>query len=77
MAESQRMFTIITIFSPTIRRFGFGELRSMLVSSQGLATPEAVSSIFPLRRDLFDFVIFDEASQSEVHSSVTVLYSYS
>jgi hypothetical protein len=61
---------------PTIRPYGLGELRSMLVSSQGLATPEAVSSI-PLRRDLFDFVIFDEGSQSEVHSSITALYSYS
>lgn len=39
-----------------------------------LATPEAVSSIFPLRRDLFDFIIFDEASQSEVQSSITALY---
>jgi very-short-patch-repair endonuclease len=39
-----------------------------------LATPEAVSSIFPLRRDLFDFVIFDEASQSEVQTSITALY---
>jgi superfamily I DNA and/or RNA helicase len=39
-----------------------------------LATPEAVSSIFPLRRDLFDFVVFDEASQSEVQTSITALY---
>jgi very-short-patch-repair endonuclease len=39
-----------------------------------LATPEAISSIFPVRRDLFDFVIFDEASQSEVQTSITALY---
>jgi very-short-patch-repair endonuclease len=39
-----------------------------------LATPEAISSIFPLKGDLFDFVIFDEASQSEVQTSITALY---
>ncbi len=39
-----------------------------------LATPEAVSSIFPLQRKLFDLVIFDEASQSAVERSITALY---
>jgi very-short-patch-repair endonuclease len=39
-----------------------------------LASPEAVSSIFPLRRNLFDYVIFDEASQSAVERSLTSLY---
>jgi hypothetical protein len=39
-----------------------------------LASPEAVSSVFPLRRNLFDFVIFDEASQSAVERSLTTLY---
>src|SRR5919106_709058 len=28
-----------------------------------LATPSAVSSIFPLKRNIFDYIIFDEASQ--------------
>jgi Superfamily I DNA and RNA helicases and helicase subunits len=39
-----------------------------------LASPEAVSSVFPLRRNLFDYVIFDEASQSAVERSLTSLY---
>jgi very-short-patch-repair endonuclease len=39
-----------------------------------LASPEAVASIFPLRRNLFDFIIFDEASQSAVERSLTSLY---
>jgi superfamily I DNA and/or RNA helicase/very-short-patch-repair endonuclease len=39
-----------------------------------LATPSAVSSIFPLKRNIFDYVIFDEASQSFVAHSLTSLY---
>jgi very-short-patch-repair endonuclease len=39
-----------------------------------LASPEAVASIFPLKRNLFDFIIFDEASQSAVERSLTSLY---
>ena len=39
-----------------------------------LASPEAVSSIFPLRRNLFDYIVFDEASQSAVERSLTTLY---
>jgi hypothetical protein len=39
-----------------------------------LASPEAVASIFPLERNLFDFMIFDEASQSAVERSLTSLY---
>jgi superfamily I DNA and/or RNA helicase/very-short-patch-repair endonuclease len=39
-----------------------------------LASPEAVASVFPLKRNLFDFIIFDEASQSAVERSLTSLY---
>lgn len=39
-----------------------------------LASPEAVSSIFPLERGLFDLIVFDEASQSAVERSLTSLY---
>jgi very-short-patch-repair endonuclease len=39
-----------------------------------LASPEAVASVFPLTRNLFDFIIFDEASQSAVERSLTSLY---
>jgi hypothetical protein len=38
-----------------------------------LATPSAVSSIFPLKRTLFDYIIFDEASQCSVEKSLTIL----
>ena len=39
-----------------------------------LASPEAVSSVFTLYRNLFDYVIFDEASQCAVERSLTSLY---
>lgn len=39
-----------------------------------LASPEAVASIFPLERGLFDLIVFDEASQSAVERSLTSLY---
>jgi very-short-patch-repair endonuclease len=39
-----------------------------------LATPSAVSSIFPLKRNIFDYIIFDEASQSRVAQSLAALY---
>ncbi|MER2169289.1 MAG: AAA domain-containing protein [Psychrobacillus psychrodurans] len=39
-----------------------------------LASPEMVSSIFPLREGLFDIVIFDEASQLTVESSMPSVY---
>lgn len=39
-----------------------------------LASPESISSIFPLQRDIFDLVIFDEASQTAVEKSLPVLY---
>ena len=39
-----------------------------------LASPEVVAEIFPLQKDLFDLVIFDEASQLAVERSLPVLY---
>jgi len=39
-----------------------------------LASPEMVSSIFPLNEGLFDIVIFDEASQLTVESSIPSIY---
>lgn len=39
-----------------------------------LASPEMVSSIFPLKEGLFDLVIFDEASQLTVESSMPSVY---
>lgn len=39
-----------------------------------LISPETVSSIFPLEEGLFDLVIFDEASQCTVESSVPAIY---
>ncbi|RDU37108.1 helicase [Neobacillus piezotolerans] len=39
-----------------------------------LASPEIVSSIFPLQEGLFDLVIFDEASQCTVESGIPSVY---
>lgn len=39
-----------------------------------LVSPEAASTVFPLKRNLFDFIIFDEASQSAVERSLPSLY---
>ncbi len=39
-----------------------------------LTSPETVSSIFPLEEGLFDLVIFDEASQCTVESSIPSVY---
>ncbi|OLS40784.1 AAA domain-containing protein [Bacillus sp. MRMR6] len=39
-----------------------------------LASPEIVSSIFPLQEGLFDIVIFDEASQCTVESGIPAVY---
>jgi superfamily I DNA and/or RNA helicase/very-short-patch-repair endonuclease len=39
-----------------------------------LASPEIVSSIFPLKDGLFDLVIFDEASQCTVESGIPAVY---
>ena len=39
-----------------------------------LASPESVSKVFPLERDLFDLVIVDEASQLAVERAIPFLY---
>lgn len=39
-----------------------------------LASPEIVSSIFPLQDGLFDLVIFDKASQCTVESGIPSVY---
>ncbi|WHY79941.1 AAA domain-containing protein [Neobacillus sp. WH10] len=39
-----------------------------------LASPEIISSIFPLSEGLFDIVIFDEASQCTVESGIPAVY---
>ncbi|MFZ0444089.1 MAG: AAA domain-containing protein, partial [Bacillus sp. (in: firmicutes)] len=39
-----------------------------------LASPETISSIFPLQEGLFDLVIFDEASQCTVESGIPSIY---
>jgi very-short-patch-repair endonuclease len=39
-----------------------------------LCTPEAVSAIFPLHQDMFDLVIFDEASQCPVENAIPSIY---
>lgn len=39
-----------------------------------LASPEVVSEVFPLRRSMFDLVIFDEASQCAVERALPAIY---
>ena len=39
-----------------------------------LASPESVSKIFPLKRNLFDLVVVDEASQLAVERAIPLLY---
>jgi len=39
-----------------------------------MASPESVSAIFPLRADLFDLVIFDEASQCFAESGIPAIF---
>ncbi len=39
-----------------------------------LVSPQTVSSIFPLQRDLFDLVIFDEASQIFIENAIPTIY---
>jgi very-short-patch-repair endonuclease len=39
-----------------------------------LASPEAVSDVFPLRTGLFDLVVFDEASQLAVERALPAIY---
>lgn len=44
------------------------------VDSENCFCPSTVSSIFTLKKDIFDLIIFDEASQSPVADSLTSLY---
>lgn len=39
-----------------------------------LVTPEVASAIFPLQENLFDIVIFDEASQMYVENAIPIIY---
>lgn len=39
-----------------------------------LCSPETVAAVFPLHRDLFDFVVFDEASQCTLPQGLTATY---
>ena len=39
-----------------------------------LLSPETVSDIFPLKQDMFDMIIFDEASQIFVESAIPTIY---
>ena len=39
-----------------------------------LLSPEVVSTILPLKRDLFDLVVFDEASQIFIENALPAMY---
>ncbi|MBO4540211.1 MAG: hypothetical protein J5781_08010, partial [Clostridia bacterium] len=51
----------------------FGEYVTRLLPCL-LTTPEVVSNILPLKKETFDIVIFDEASQLSVENAVPSLY---
>ena len=52
----------------------FAEHGLVEIMPMWLASPETVSSIFPLQEGLFDLVIFDEASQCTVESGIPAVY---
>ena len=54
-----------------LEEFPFQFLR---IAGCWLASPEAVSEVFPLRRGMFDLVIFDEASQLAVERAIPACY---
>ncbi|KNF07761.1 putative superfamily I DNA helicase [Gottschalkia purinilytica] len=60
----------------TLRRFvhSFYEKGLFSILPCWLVTPEAVSSSFPLKENLFDTVIFDEASQMFVENGIPAIY---
>ena len=39
-----------------------------------LLSPESVSTIFPLKKDMFDIILFDEASQVFIENTLPVIY---
>lgn len=39
-----------------------------------LLSPDAVSTIFPLKRDMFDLIVFDEASQIFIEAALPTIY---
>ncbi len=53
----------------------FQEYREILLSIAPcwLMTPQAVSEIFPLEKDLFDLIVYDEASQCPVEEAIPSL----
>lgn len=51
----------------------FGEMLLTLFPCW-LLSPETVSDIFPLTKDLFDLIIFDEASQIFVENAIPTIY---
>ncbi|MGK7377390.1 AAA domain-containing protein [Planococcus sp. 1R117A] len=52
----------------------YAESGLMEVAPVWLASPDIVSSIFPLSEELFDLVIFDEASQCTVENGLPSIY---
>ncbi len=59
---------------PVRQLFGKYSKQFLKIAPCWLASPESVSKIFPLQRDLFDLVIIDEASQLAVERVLPVLY---
>ena len=59
---------------PVRKMFGNYASRMFKVAPCWLASPESVSKIFPMQRNLFDLVIVDEASQLAVERAIPFLY---
>ena len=39
-----------------------------------MCSPETVSAIFPMKKDIFDIIIFDEASQTKLEKSIPTIF---
>jgi len=66
VSKKRRLWSVRKLVSETWRT-GLSELVPCW-----MASPESVAAIFPLQKDFFDLVIFDEASQCLVERGLTV-----
>lgn len=59
---------------PIRKMFEYFEEHLLRLFPCWLLSPEVVSTILPLKRDLFDLVVFDEASQIFIESALPAIY---
>jgi very-short-patch-repair endonuclease len=66
--SKQRRLKPLRQFFEDFRNFVFG------IAPCWLANPDSVSEVFPLERELFDLIVYDEASQCTVEDAIPSLY---